>query len=163
MQRETKEVSTINELKDSLDTKTLNLVLLTIATGGIYPLLWIYKNTSAIEKITGRSIASSSFTVWIAVCVGLGSALTGTGVVSIDIIAGLLTLSSWVLYIIWSFKATKAIQEYALNEHKIDLKVSAFYTIIFTLYYVNYCINDLPEAKRKQNILSGNEPEEVKA
>lgn len=156
-------MSTINELKDSLDTKTLNLVLLTIATGGIYPLLWIYKNTSVIEKIAGRSIASSSFTVWIAVCVGLGSALTGTGVVSIDIIAGLLTLSSWVLYIIWSFKATKAIQEYALNEHKIDLKINAFYTIIFTLYYVNYCINDLPEAKRKQNILSGNEPEEVKA
>ncbi|MDC8803463.1 DUF4234 domain-containing protein [Halomonas pacifica] len=156
-------MSTINELKDSLNTKTLHLVLLTIATGGIYPLLWIYKNTSTIERITKNHIASSSFIIWIAVCVGLGGALAGSGDVSIDMIAGLLTIASWVLYIIWAFKARKAVQEYALHEHKVDLKTNAFYTILFTLYYVNYCINDLPEAKRKQNILAGNDAEGVEA
>lgn len=154
-------MSNINELKDSLNTKTLNLVLLSIATGGIYPLLWIYKNTSTIERITKNNIASSSFTIWIAVCVGLGSALAGSGVVSIDIVSAILTIASWGLYIVWAFKARKAVQEYALHEHKIDLKTNAFYTILFTFYYVNYCINDLPEAKRKQNILAGNDAESV--
>ena len=66
-----------------------------------------------------------------------------------------LTIASWVLYIVWSFKAKAALQEYALNEHKIDLRMNAFYTFIFTIYYINYCVNDLPEAKRKQEILSG--------
>lgn len=36
-------MSSITELKDTIDTKTLNLVLLTIATGGIYSILWLYK------------------------------------------------------------------------------------------------------------------------
>lgn len=156
-------MSNINELKDTLNTKTLHLVLLTIATGGIYPLLWIYKNTSTIERITKNNIASSTFTIWIAVCVGLGGFLAGSGIDSIDIIAGVLTIASWVLYIVWAFKAKKAVQEYALHEHKIDLKTNVFYTILFTLYYVNYCINDLPEAKRKQNILSGNDTGEAQA
>jgi hypothetical protein len=148
-------MSTITELKDSINTKTVNLVLLTIATGGIYPILWMYKNCSILESITKKKISDNVFIIWLAVCVGLGGALTGTGEEALDIIAGLLMIASWVLYIVWSFKAKAALQEYALNEHKIDLRMNAFYTFIFTIYYINYCVNDLPEAKRKQDILSG--------
>lgn len=148
-------MSTITELKDSINTKTVNLVLLTIATGGIYPILWMYKNCSVLESITKKKISDNVFIIWLAVCVGLGGAFTGTGEEALDIIAGLLTIASWVLYIVWSFKAKAALQEYALNEHKIDLRMNAFYTFIFTIYYINYCVNDLPEAKRKQEILSG--------
>ena len=147
-------MSTITELKDTIDTKTVNLVLLTIATGGIYPILWMYKNCSVLESITKNKISDNVFIIWLAVCVGLGGALTSTGEEVLDIIAGLLTIGSWVLYIVWSFKAKAALQDYALNEHKIDLRMNAFYTFLFTIYYINYCVNDLPEAKRKQEILS---------
>ncbi|MDE1266197.1 DUF4234 domain-containing protein [Vibrio aestuarianus] len=148
-------MSTITELKDSIDTKTLNLFLLTIATGGIYPILWMYKNCSVLESVTKKKISDNVFIIWVAVCVGLGSTLAGTGDETLDVIAGLFTIGSWVLYIVWAFKAKAALQEYALNEHKIDLRMNAFYTVIFTVYYINYCINDLPEAKRKQDVLSG--------
>ena len=148
-------MSLITDLKDKIDTKTVNLVLLTIATGGIYPILWMYKNSPIIESITKKAISDDVFIIWLAVCVGLGGALVGTGDEALDVIAGLLTIGSWVLYIVWAFKAKAALQEYALNEHKIDLRMNAFYTFIFTVYYINYCINDLPEAKRKQEILSG--------
>lgn len=147
-------MSSVNDLKDAINTKTLNLFLLTIVTGGIYPLLWMYKNCSVIETITKRKISENVFIIWIAVCVGLGGALVGTGVEVIEVIAGLLTIASWILYIVWAFKAKNVLQEYALNEHKVDLRMNGFYTFLFTVYYINYCINDLPEAKRKQEVLT---------
>jgi len=148
-------MSAITELKDAVNTKTLNLVLLTIATGGIYPVLWVYKNCSIIESVTKKRIADNTFIVWLAVCVGLGGALVGTGEEALDIIAGLLTIGSGVLYIVWAFRAKTALEEYALSTHKIDLRMNGIYTFLFTTFYVNYCINDLPEAKRRQDVISG--------
>ncbi|MCH1924240.1 DUF4234 domain-containing protein [Shewanella sp. C32] len=138
-----------------MNTKTLNLVLLTIATAGIYTLLYLYKNCASIEKITNSKIADNVFIIWLAVCVGLSGVFSASGEPTADVIAGVLTIAASVLYIVWAFKAKRALQEYALNEHRIDLIMNPFYTFIFTLYYINYCINDLPEAKRKQEILTG--------
>ena len=69
----------------------------------------------------------------------------------------ILTVGIFVLYEIWAFKTREALQKYALNEHKIDLRMNAFYTFFMTVYYINYCINDLPEEQRKQQILRGSE------
>ena len=148
-------MSTITELKDKIDTKTMNLVLLTIATAGIYSILWLYKNHEPIDNIIKKKTADSTFIIWIAVCVGLGGAFAGTGEEIVNVLGVILTLASFVLYIVWAFRAKKGLQEYALNEHKIDLRMNGFYTFLFTVYYINYCINDLPEAQRKQQILSG--------
>lgn len=148
-------MSSITELKDAVNTKTINLVLLSIATGGIYPILWIYRNTPVISSITKRVVSDDVFIIWLAVCVGLGAALVGTGEEIMDIISGLLSFAGLVLYVVWAFKARTSIQEYALNEHRVDLRMNAFYTFFFNIYYINYCINDLPEAKRRQEVLSG--------
>jgi hypothetical protein len=151
-------MSSITELKDSINTKTLNLVLLTFVTAGIYAIIWMFINTPKLEKLTSKNIADNTFLIWLAVCVGLGGALVGTGEESLDVISGLLTIASWVLYIIWAFRAKSALQEYALTKHKVDLRMNGIYTFFLTIYYINYCINDLPEAQRKQQILSGQEP-----
>lgn len=145
----------INELKDQINTKTMNLLLLTIATAGIYPIIWLFNNYKVIDKATTATTATDTFIIWIAVCVGLGGAFSGTGEEIMDVLSGILTLASTVLYIVWAFKAKKALQEYALNSHKIDFKMNVFYTFFFNIYYINYCINDLPEAQRKHNIISG--------
>ena len=147
-------MSKITELKDAIDTKTLNLILLTIATAGIYPFLWMFKSQSTLESVTKRKITDSMFITWLAVCAGLGGSLSGTGDEIIEAISGLFTIGSWVLFTAWAFRAREALKEYALNEHNIDLKVNAFYTFVFTIFYINYCINDLPEAKRKKDLLS---------
>lgn len=147
----------ITDLKDTVNTKTVNFVLLSIATGGIYPILWMYKNSPKIASITNKAISDETFIIWLAVCAGLSGALSGSGEESLDIISGILAIASGVLYIVWGFKARSALQEYALHEHKIDLRMNGFYTFIFNVYYINYCINDLPEVKRKQEILSGNQ------
>lgn len=147
----------ITELKDTVNTKTLNFLLLTIATGGIYPILWMYRNSPKIASITKKELSSETFLIWLAVCVGLGGALTGSGEAILDLISGILAIAGVVLYVVWGFKAKSVLQEYALHEHKIDLRMNGFYTFMFNVYYINYCINDLPEVKRKQDILSGNQ------
>jgi hypothetical protein len=147
-------MSTITELKDKIDTKTVNLLLLAIATAGIYPILWLYENYKVIDKITKIKTADDTYIIWIAVCAGLSSALVGNGDKNLDAIAGILYIALVVLYIVWAFRAKKALQEYALTEHKIDLRMNSFYTVLFSFYYINYCINDLPEAERKHRILT---------
>ena len=145
-------MSSIEEMKDEINSKTMNLVLLVTATGGIYLILWLWRNCRIIEKITNCKIADDVFLIWIAVCYGLAKTFIGLSV-QLNILGSILSIAGGILCMVWSFKAKKAIQEYALNEHKIDLRMNAFYTIIFNVYYINYCINDLPEAKRKQDIL----------
>ncbi|TWC60657.1 uncharacterized protein DUF4234 [Pseudomonas sp. SJZ080] len=146
-------MSTINELKDKINTKTWNLVLLSFATAGIYLILWLYKNNKIISDTT--KVVDDVYIIWIAVCAGLSGALANLGNVALDFTSIVLSLAGGVLYIVWAFKAKKALTEYALNEHKIDLRMNAFYTFVFSLYYINYCINDLPEEQRKQQILRG--------
>ena len=148
-------MSTITELKDQINTKTINLVLLTLATGGIYPILWLYENYKIIDKKTKIRTADDTYVIWIAVCVGLSGVFGGAGNEIMDVISWILDIASGVLYIVWAFRAKKALQEYALNEHKIDLRMNGFYTFLFTIYYINYCINDLPEVQRKQQIITG--------
>lgn len=151
------EIKDVAELKNRINTKTLNLFLLTVATAGIYPILWLYSNYAVIDSITKKRTADNVFVIWIAICAGLGSSLAGLGDDILDVIALLLTLALKVLYIVWAFKAKSALQEYALNEHQTDLKMNGFYTFIFTIYYINYCINDMPEIKHKNMILNGDE------
>lgn len=145
----------INELKDQVDTKTINLVLLSLATAGIYPILWLYNNYKVIDKATSSTTANDTYIIWIAVCVGIGGAFSGLGEDVMDVLSGILSIASAALYIVWAFRAKKALQEYVLNTHKIDFKMNSFYTFVFNIYYINYCINDLPEAKRKHDVING--------
>ncbi len=142
----------INELKDQINTKTMNLFLLTFATAGIYPIIWLYNNYRVIDKVTSSTTANDTYIIWIAVCVGINSIFSNTEDEVLIIIALILTIASSVLYIVWAFKAKKALQEYALKTHKINFKMNSFYTFLFTIYYINYCINDLSKSQRKLSI-----------
>ena len=144
----------ITALQEQVNTKTLNLLLLSCVTAGIYPILWLSENYKKIDEITNRKTADKLFFILISVCVGMGYMLTGLGERSLDVLSALFSLGGTVLFVFWSFKAREAIQEYVLTEFKIDLQMNRFYTVIFNIYYINYCINDLVEVQRKNEILS---------
>ena len=63
-----------------------------------------------------------------------------------------ISLSLLALYEVWAFKARKALQQVALVEHQQVYKMNVIYTFLFTLYYINYCINDLPKQLEKQKL-----------
>ena len=150
--------ATISELKDKINTKTVHFVLLSIATYGIYTILWLYKNYRVIDSTTKIKTANDMYVIWIAIFSGLlfwSDGLTDYSENIAVIIGGIFMILTESFYILWSFKAKIALEEYALNEHKLDLKMNVFYLVIFNTFYINYCINDLPEVQRKQQIISG--------
>ena len=53
----------VAELKDRVNIKTLNLFLLTLATGGIYPILWLYSNYNFINAIAKKRIVDANFVI----------------------------------------------------------------------------------------------------
>lgn len=62
----------ISTLSQRLATPTLTFVLLTIATCGIWPLLWLYRKQQIISDTTGYPVCGDTFVIWLAVCFGLG-------------------------------------------------------------------------------------------
>ncbi|MDU3304253.1 MAG: hypothetical protein E7E83_22950, partial [Enterobacter ludwigii] len=67
----------------------------------------------------------------------------------------LLSLACGVMYIVWAFKARAALRHYALNTFRFDLKMNAGYTVLFNVFYITYCINDMPQALAKHRIIHG--------
>ncbi|UPQ70160.1 DUF4234 domain-containing protein [Kluyvera ascorbata] len=160
-------MTAINELSTHLNTKTLNFVLLSFVTFGIYPLMWLYRKQGIIIDTTKVSFSSDLYVLWIAICYGISRQLSVMGTTdpemygydptmdAIAMLGGVLSIASAVMYIIWAFKARTALQSYVLNTFKFELKMNIFYLIIFNVFYITYCINAMPEAFAKHKIIQG--------
>ncbi len=122
--------------------------------------------TRALDWLSSVSVGGSDTAV--AVCFGLAALLRPYTVPQIDplnytlhtpmaviAITFILTIALMVLYIVWAFKARAALQHYALTQFHFELKMNVFYTLAFSVYYINYCINALPEALAKHQLLRG--------
>lgn len=149
----------INSLAVSIDTKIMNFILLTIVTGGIYPMMWLYLNQTKLTEKMNNNFVAKNYPIWLAIVIGLGWFLTdlshavSNSETVLDNIANLLSAASVVMIIVWSFKAKSALQAYALNEFKFELKMNPFYTIVFGICYIVYCINNMDAELQKHNII----------
>ncbi|TBL69061.1 hypothetical protein [Hafnia alvei] len=155
----------INTLSQRLNTRTLHFVLLRMVSCGVWPLLWLYKKQDIISETMGYPLYGNLFIIWLTVCFGLSRQL---GVMATpdpysndslgDILlalSGLLSVASSVMYVVWAFKARTALRHYALNTFRFDLKMNAFYTVLFNVFYITYCINDMQQALAKHQIIHG--------
>ncbi|MDN0846240.1 DUF4234 domain-containing protein [Escherichia coli] len=163
--------STISSLKEKLNTSTWHLVLLGVATYGVYPLMWLYKYQDTIMDETRQRFSSSAMIIWMAVCLGISAMLKMAFPVQIDeygdvygysrgaeTMYGIATLVSlvWIiLTIIWAFRARAALQQYALTQFRFELKMNPVWTFLFHIFYINYCINAMPESLAKHRIIYG--------
>ncbi|WP_233960204.1 MULTISPECIES: hypothetical protein [Enterobacterales] len=149
----------INLLKNNLDTKVLNFVLLTAVTGGIYPLMWLFLNQRKLTEAIKNNFIDNNYPLWIAVATGLGWFLSDFSYevsdedTILDYIAALLSFASVVMYIVWGFKAKVALQAYVLKEFKFELKMNMFYTFLFNVYYIIYCINSMESEYQKHRVI----------
>lgn len=155
----------ITTLSQRLNTRTLHFVLLTLVTCGVWPLLWLYKKQDIISNTTGYPGYGQLFILWLAICFGLGHQLAAA--VSSDVygydptsdtllaLSGLLSLACGVMYVVWAFKARETLRHYALNTFRFELKMNPFYTVMFNVFYITYCVNDMPQALAKHQIIHG--------
>ncbi|WP_337262773.1 MULTISPECIES: DUF4234 domain-containing protein [unclassified Serratia (in: enterobacteria)] len=157
----------VSSLKEKINTSTWHLALLTFATGGIYPLLWLYKHQDTLMQETGQRFSSRALVIWMAVCFGIAAVLRpmaqpvyddyryNSSYETLAILVFLLSLAAAVLYAVWAFKARSALQHYALTQFRFELKMNLAWTLFFNIYYINYCINAMPEALAKHQIIHG--------
>lgn len=159
----------VSFLKDKLNTSTQKLVLLSAATGGIYMLMWLYRHHDTITEEVEQGFSSRVMIIWMAVCFGMAAFLRPLFPVQIDeygysydslaetmsVICFLLSLAAIVLYIVWAFKARMALQQYALTQYRFELKMNPVWTILFHVFYISYCINAMPDALAKHQIIHG--------
>ncbi|MEB0044996.1 MULTISPECIES: DUF4234 domain-containing protein [unclassified Pseudomonas] len=138
----------ISSLKDKNNLTTLNLFLLVILTAGLYLIVWMYRTGTAIEEVTKIKIVSSSFFISYLALMGIGGLLVDLGTQDIVMLGSIMLLTSTILGLVWCFRARDALREYTQNEHDFELLMNWVCTLFFSFYYVNYCINDLPEAKQ---------------
>lgn len=161
-------MSDISELKQHMNTKTLHFALLTLVTAGVWPLLWLYRKQSILAEMTRVPFASEVMIIWMALCFGLSRLLNGMttpqlyGYDTVNdtllILSFLLSLACGVLYIVWACKARTALRHYALVTFHFDLKMNLFYTVVFNVFYINYCINAMPDDFAKHQIIYGGRP-----
>ncbi|MDU7883822.1 MAG: DUF4234 domain-containing protein [Klebsiella michiganensis] len=157
---------TINTLSQRLNTRTLHFVLLSMVTCGVWPLLWLNKKQDIISETTGYPLYGNLFIIWLTVCFGLSRQLgamaapdpygyDSTGDILLAI-SWLLSIASGVMYVVWAFKARTALRHFALNTFRFDLKMNVFYTVLFNVFYITYCINDMQQALAKHQIIHRN-------
>ncbi|PID29560.1 MAG: hypothetical protein CR982_02525 [Candidatus Cloacimonadota bacterium] len=151
-------MKSISDLRDRIDSKTWILVLLTILTTSFYPFAWMYKHNQEIFKITRGEKVNNNLVIAIIFLFAINFFIPFYLILLISppIVLNLFITSKVVLAIlvyIWVFKVRDAIQEYALKEYKLDYRMNIYYTFLFSIFYINYCINDLPIEFERKNIL----------
>lgn len=142
-------MSDISTLKEKNNTQTFHLLLLAVVTGGIYLHIWLYRTFNTLEEVTRIKTMSSTFFISYLVIIGTLGHLSLVNDPVAQMLSGVLMLIISALSIIWSFRARRVLKAYALAEHNFELRMNGVYTVLFTYYYINYCINDLPRAKQE--------------
>ncbi len=145
----------ISWITDEVGMKTLNFVLLGIFTGGIYYFIWITERFSIFNSLGQVDVVSKQFINITAILMGLNILLTSTGAVSLTMIGFLFSMAGWIMFIVMTFQIMKSIELYYAETFKLDLKFNKAWMVIFHLFYINYCINELREIETKNEKLQG--------
>ena len=113
--------------ENNLGTDTY--LFLNIITLGLYGLLRVIKMTDLIESFSEQKICSRNFIIFLSVAYGLS--FLGLEIVYIAVL------------VYWSFLAKRELEYYISYQMHVKYEISSFYTVIFNIYYINYCLNDL--------------------
>lgn len=141
-----------DDIKTRLGLGTVGLVLAALLSGGIFAQMWLYRNNELLARETATPLLSPH--TFIGSAVGLCFYLMGTFSEEKDLLVMALIgiLAVGIINIIWAFKAKTALEHYALRELRVPLHMNSFYTFLLNVYYISYCINDLPNVVHKAHL-----------
>ncbi|MCP3706800.1 hypothetical protein M3I54_07335 [Paraburkholderia sp. CNPSo 3274] len=121
---------------------------------GIWPVMYL----SMREKRINEALGAELIPHWVSVTqVALLSATLFLkffgGWVDSDDIVGLSVLTSLamgVMWIVFAFRAKATLESVVVNQWQItSYRLNPLWTFFFSLFYIVYCLNDLPEAVRR--------------
>lgn len=147
----------ISSLTDKIGMKTWHLLALGMVSFGIYYIIWLLDRYKVFNEMANTEIISRNFIVYISILMGISGILSSLGDDTIALFASLVDLAWGIMFIVMAFKVSKAMEEFYAKKFKLDLKFNKFYLVIFNIFYINYCVNELVEIERKQSFLNKEE------
>ncbi|BFT61482.1 DUF4234 domain-containing protein [Pseudomonas moorei] len=142
-------MSDISTLKEKINTKTFHLFLLSLVTWGLYSYIWLYKTSTAIEEVTRIKVMSTSFLVGYLTFISMGAFLVPLVAPFAHWLTVFWSVAIWLITVNWCFRVRTALRTYALTEHNFAPRINRIFSVLFTFYHVNYCINALASDKQK--------------
>ncbi|MXV44433.1 hypothetical protein GS501_05145 [Saccharibacter sp. 17.LH.SD] len=145
------------EIKQKNNLGTGKFLLLNLVTLSIFSLERISVMTSLIESFSGEKISSEKFKITLQVITSFYILLSGENTFNrnafIGLLLQLLSFVLWGMFAYWSFQAKREIEIYSVKELGFSYKMNSFYTILFNVLYINYCLNDLADENMKYNYI----------
>jgi hypothetical protein len=124
-------------------------VIIGILCLGIWPVMYIWTRAKKINEALGAEVIPH----WVAVtqvvllCCTLFFKIFGGWIDSDDIVglSGLTSIAMGVMWVVFAFKAKAVLEDVVVNQWKItSYKLNSAWTFFFSLFYIVYCLNDLP-------------------
>jgi len=133
--------------------KTLNFLLLGVFTGGIYYFIWLTERFTIFNSFGQSEVISKKIINIAAILMGLNTMFASIGNADFIVLGTILSLVAWVILVIITFKIIKAMELYYADSFKLYLKFNKAWMVLFHLFYINYCINELKDIEIKHNSL----------
>lgn len=135
------------DLKTLFNMSTFLLVVLNMLTLGIFPIIWLWQKKDTVNQAVGSNLINETFLIVMAIMTALNLICVFTDMGSFF---GLALGVGWMVY---AYRARTILVNYAAKTLGADLRMNGVWTFFFTLFYVNYCINDLPNLVARQNLM----------
>lgn len=142
-------MSDISTLKEKINIKTFHFLLLSMLTLGLYSYVWLYKVSTAVEEVTRTKVMTETYLVGFLTLSGLGTLLIVIPVAYAEELSHLWNVTTLLVSLVWCFRVRRAIRAYALAEYNFEPPMNRVYTVLFVFCHINYCINALPDDKKK--------------
>jgi len=139
------------DLKQHINLPTMKFLLLTIGTAGFYAYYWLLKHSPVIAAAGRKPVATETYLLVLVGLAGWGESLAAADTVRAQLIGLVLVLASLVMLVMWAFRARDALRSYAAATYGIDYRMNSFYTFLFSYFYINYCINEIPEEQARMH------------
>lgn len=140
---------------------TINLILLGVITFGVYNHIYLWRITPMLEQHLQKKLTSQKILFPLTICFGLylllfhmsmAIALSFLGefdVVSAtaiflfsDLIANLLLIATFVMYVIWGVRTFHVLNEY-IQEKGYPIQTNKLWAYGLSIFYINYLINNI--------------------
>ncbi|HVU44882.1 MAG TPA: serine/threonine-protein kinase [Terracidiphilus sp.] len=140
------------------------VLVLSMLTMGLFPLVWVLVQSSWIRKIDSRSSARAFFTVYVTLCIlafgivliGCVAALSEYGatdaalnaIIGVSAISSLMSLLGVVFFYIGAFAMRRSLLTYYNSVEPINLRLGGAMTFFFNILYIQYHLTRIANYKR---------------
>ena len=134
-------------------TNVLLVIVLSAITLGIYIPIWFLRRRDWLDHLSAHESLSSGAAVFLLILFSISAAFfpivilsTDPSLVSgLDMIDNLISLIGSITILVLAFKVRRILHEHFNVTHKLGVYFSGVFTFLFTIFYLQYKINQLAE------------------